>query len=203
METIPWFEHDDGELGSAQREFAAVLAARAAAWQVDALSTVLLPPRHTPYGEMLACLDIEDPERGRIVLTIAAHFDGTTVRADKVHNQNFTLPETRTEFAFTTTGTPAKTAHRTATWFEAVLARPLVRCEWLHEGKVYALRYEYADNGLGLSEGFTPRLAPPELRERLAAEGVDHGRGRINRAGLGEPDRVVPVRGVRASGATR
>ncbi|MFG3510058.1 hypothetical protein ACGF5F_31680 [Streptomyces sp. NPDC047821] len=69
MEAIPWFEHDDGELDSAQREFAAVLAARAGAWQVDPLSTVLLPARHTPYGGMLAYLDIEDPERGRIVLT--------------------------------------------------------------------------------------------------------------------------------------
>ncbi|MFG3510059.1 hypothetical protein ACGF5F_31685 [Streptomyces sp. NPDC047821] len=120
-----------------------------------------------------------------------------------MHNQDFTLPETRTEFTFTATGTPAETAHRTATWFEAVLARPLVRCEWLHDEKVCALRYEYADNGLGLSEGFMTRLAPTGLRERLATEGVDHGRGRIGRAGLGEPDRVVPVRGVRAAGSTR
>ncbi|GAA1403788.1 hypothetical protein GCM10009639_49140 [Kitasatospora putterlickiae] len=63
----------------------------------------------------------------------------------------------------------------------------------------YALRYEYADNGRGLSEGFETPLAPPELQERFAAEGVDRGRGRINRAGLGEPDRVVHVRGVKST----
>ncbi|MGW7397884.1 hypothetical protein ACWGH7_15460 [Streptomyces cyaneofuscatus] len=40
---------------------------------------------------------------------------------------------------------------------------------------------------------------PDTGRARLAAEGVGHGRGRIGRAGLGEPDRVVPVRRVRAA----
>ncbi|MCQ8770449.1 hypothetical protein [Streptomyces telluris] len=199
MKEVPWFEHETGDLTPAEQEFAAVLAARASAWPVDPLSTVLLPARHTPYGEMLAYLDIGDPERNRGVLTIGAHFDGRTVRADRLHNQNFTLPDIPTEFTFTTAGNPTETAIRTAIWFEAILARPLIRCEWLHEGKVYALRYEYADNGRGLSEGFETPLAPPELQERLAAEGVDRGRGRIDRAGLGEPGRVVHVRGVKTT----
>ncbi|MEV7184167.1 hypothetical protein [Kitasatospora sp. NPDC093102] len=61
--------------------------------------------------------------------------------------------------------------------------------------EVYALRYEYADSGYGLSEGFETPLAPRRVRKRFAAEGIDRGRGRINRAGLGEPDRIVAVRG--------
>ncbi|MER6345054.1 hypothetical protein ACWC10_06245 [Streptomyces sp. NPDC001595] len=199
MEDIPWFEHDEDDLTTAQKEFAAVLAARASSWPVDPLNTVLLPARHTPYGQMLAYLDIDDSERNRGVLTIRAHFDGTTVRADKLHNQDFTLPDASTEFTFTTAGIPTETAKRTASWFEAMLARPLVRCEWLYAGEVYALRYEHADNGRGLSEGFETPLAPPELRERLAAEGVDRGRGRIDRAVLGEPDRIVHVRGAQST----
>ncbi|MET8545125.1 hypothetical protein ABZW03_31450 [Kitasatospora sp. NPDC004799] len=199
MEEIPWFEHDKDDLPLAQQEFAAVLSARASSWPVDPLDTVLLPACHTWFGELLAYLDIGDPERHRGVLTIGAHYDGTTVRADKLHNQTFGRPDAPTEFTFAATGNPTEVAHRTADWFEAVLARPLVRREWLHEGKVYALRYEYADNGRGLSEGFETPLAPPELQARFAAAGVDRGRGRINRAGLGEPDRVVHVRGMKST----
>ncbi|MFC5144919.1 hypothetical protein [Streptomyces aureoversilis] len=194
MEEIPPFEYDEG-LSAVQREFADVLAARANSWPVDPLSTVLLPPPHTPYRQLLVYVDIDDPERNQGVLTVGAHFDGATVRADKLHNQNFTLPEAATGFTFAATGGPTEAANRTADWFEAVLARPLVRCEWLHAGRTYAVRYEYADTGRGLSEGFEDALAPPALRERLVAEGVVRGRGRINGAGLGEPDRVVQVRG--------
>ncbi|GAA3058252.1 hypothetical protein GCM10020229_82390 [Kitasatospora albolonga] len=199
MEQVPWFEHETDELTPAQQEFAAVLATRASAWPVDPLSTVLLPAPYTPYRELLAYLDIDDPERNQGVLTIGAHFDGTAVRADTLHNQAFTLPDAPTEFTFTAAGDPTDTATRTATWFEAVLARPLVRCEWLHGGRVYAVRYEYADNGRGLSEGFETPLAPPGLQKRFAAEGIDRGRGRINRLSLGEPDRVIHVRGVKTT----
>ncbi|MFF0431599.1 hypothetical protein ACFYU9_05110 [Streptomyces sp. NPDC004327] len=199
MEEIPWFEHDKNDLTSAQQEFAAVLSVRAGSWSVDPLDTVLLPAHHTSFGELLAYLDIGDPERHQGVLTIGAHYNGTIVRADKLHNQNFSRPDAPTEFTFATAGNPTEAALRTADWFERVLARPLVRCEWLYEGKVYAFRYEHADSGRGLSEVFEPPLALPELRERFAAESVDRGRGRINRAGLGEPDQVVLVRGVLSS----
>ncbi|MFE4975183.1 hypothetical protein ACFRAR_24145 [Kitasatospora sp. NPDC056651] len=199
MEEVPWFEHDKDDLTSAQQEFATVLSARASFWSVDPLDTVLLPARHTWFGELLAYLDIGDPERHQGVLTIGAHYDGTTVRADKLHNQNFSRPDAPTEFTFTATGNPTEAATQTAIWFEAVLARPLVRCEWLHEGRVYAVRYEYADNGRGLSEGFETPLAPPELQEHSADEDIDRDRGRINRADLGEPDRVIHVRGVKSA----
>jgi hypothetical protein len=195
VEEIPWFEYDEDDLSSTQREFAEVLSDRARFWPVDPLSTVLLPTDHTPYGELLAYLDIDDPERHVGVLTVGAHFDGAVVRGDMLHNQDFTLPDSPTEFSFGTTGVPAAVAHQVADWFEAILARPLVRCEWLHAGKAYALRYEYADSGRGLSEGFETLLSPPGLRKRMAAEGIERGRGRINRTDLGEPDRVVHVRG--------
>ncbi|MFD7455672.1 MULTISPECIES: hypothetical protein [unclassified Streptomyces] len=197
MEEIPPFEYDDEDaLSAGQRLFADVLAARARSWPVDPLGAVLLPPPRTPYGRLLAYLDIDDPELRRGVLTVGAHFDGAAVRGDRLHNQDFTLPGTPTELAFAADRVgPAEAASRTADWFESVLARPPARCEWLHDGRTYAVRYEYADTGRGLSEGFVGRLAPPGPRSRLAADGVDGGRGRINRAGLGEPDRVTVVRG--------
>ncbi|WP_328720772.1 hypothetical protein OHT52_15765 [Streptomyces sp. NBC_00247] len=74
-------------------------------------------------------------------------------------------------------------ANRAAEWFESVLARPLVRCEGHHAGRMYAVRYEYADTGRGLREGFETSPAPDALRRRLAADGVVRGRGLINRAG--------------------
>ncbi len=110
-----------------QREFTDALAARARSWPVDPLSCVVLVAPHTPYGQLPAYLDIDDPVRGRGVLTIGCHFDGTGVRGDRLHNQCFTLPDEPTEFAFGTSGSPAEAAHRTADWCEAVLARPLVR----------------------------------------------------------------------------
>jgi hypothetical protein len=200
-EEIPPFEYDDEDaLTAGQRLFADVLAARARSWPVDPLDTVLLPPPRTPYGRLLACLDIDDPELRKGVLTVGVHFDGAAVRGDRLHNQDFTLPETPSDLAFAAdTGGPAEAASRTADWFESVLARPLARCEWRYDRKTYAVRYEYADTGRGVSEGFVDRLAPPELRARLAAEGVAGGRGRIHRAGLGEPDRITVVRGDRAA----
>lgn len=57
--------------------------------------------------------------------------------------------------------------------------------------------YEYADTGRGLCEGFEEPLAPPALRERLAADGVIRGKGLINRARLGQPDVIPHVRGIR------
>lgn len=94
-------------------------------------------------------------------------------------------------------GCPAELGNKAAEWFEAVLARPLVRWEWHHKGRMYAVRYEYADTERGLSQGFEDSLAPDVLRQRLAADGVIRGRGRINRAGLGQPDVIAHVRGVR------
>ncbi|MEV6261837.1 hypothetical protein AB0M42_13945 [Streptomyces sp. NPDC051784] len=99
MEEVPWSVHETDDLTSAQQEFASVLAARASAWPVDPLSTVLLPARYTPYRELLAYLDIDDPERNQGLLTVGAHFDGTAVRADRLHNQDFTLPDAPTEFS--------------------------------------------------------------------------------------------------------
>ncbi|MCQ8772096.1 hypothetical protein [Streptomyces telluris] len=197
MDEIPWFEYEEGYLDVAQRAFVDVLAERAGSWLVDPLDTVVLPSAHTVDGQLIVYLDIGDPQRTQGVLTVGAHFDGSVVRGGQLHNQDFTIQQTSSEFIFGAAGTPTGLANKAAEWFEAVLARPLVRCEWHHEGRMYEVRYEYADTGRGLSEGFEDSLAPDALRKRLAADGVIRGRGRINRAGLGQPDVIAHVRGVR------
>ncbi|MFG2126338.1 hypothetical protein ACGFNV_00815 [Streptomyces sp. NPDC048751] len=181
----------------AQRSFVDVLAERAGSWLVDPLDTVVLPSTNTSNGQLIVYLDISDPQRNRGVLTVGAHFDGSVVRGGKLHNQDFTILQTASEFTFEAAGGPTELANRAAEWFESVLARPLVRCEWHHAGRMYAVRYEYADTGRGLSEGFETPLAPDALRKRLAADGVIRGPGRINRASLGQPDVIAHVRGVR------
>ncbi|MGW5306263.1 hypothetical protein ACWERF_20335 [Streptomyces griseoluteus] len=197
MDEIPWFEYDEDDLDGAQRAFVDVLAERAGSWLVNPLDTVVLPSAHTSDGQLIVYLDIGDPQRNRGVLTVGAHFDGSVVRGGELHKQDFTIQQTASEFAFEAAGSPTDLANRTAEWFEAVLARPLVRCEWHHEGRMYAVRYEYADTGQGLSEGFETPLAPDALGKRLAADGVMRGRGRINRAGLGQPDVIARIRGAR------
>ncbi|WP_234545301.1 hypothetical protein [Streptomyces shenzhenensis] len=195
MDEIPWFEYDEDDLDVAQRAFVDVLAERAGSWLVDPLDTVVLPSEHTSDGQLIVYLDIGDPQRNQGVLTVGAHFDGSAVRGGELHKQDFTIRQTASEFE--AAGSPTELANRAAEWFEAVLARPLVRCEWHHAGRMYAVRYEYADTGQGLSEGFESPLAPDALRKRLAADGVIRGRGRINRPGLGQPDVIAHVRGVR------
>lgn len=192
---IPWFEYEEDDLDVAQRAFVDVLAKRAGSWLVDPLDTVVLPSADTSDGQLIVYLDIGDPQRNQGVLTVGAHFDGSVVRGGELHNQDFTIRQTASEVTFAAAGTPTELANRAAEWFEAVLARPLVRCEWHHEGRMYAVRYEYADTGRGLSEGFEDSLAPDALRKRLAADGVIRGRGRNNRAGLGQPDVIAHVRG--------
>ncbi|MEU9336499.1 hypothetical protein AB0D49_25545 [Streptomyces sp. NPDC048290] len=197
MDEIPWFEYDEDDLDIAQRAFVDVLAERAGSWQVDPLDTVVLPSTNTSNGQLIVYLDIGDPQRNQGVLTAGAHFDGSVVRGGKLHNQDFTILQAASEFTFEAAGGPGELANRAAEWFESVLARPLVRCEWHHAGRMYAVRYEYADTGRGLSEGFETHLAPDALRKRLAADGVIRGRGQVNRASLGQPDVIAHVRGVR------
>ncbi|MGW5652575.1 hypothetical protein [Streptomyces humi] len=196
MDEILWFEYEEDALDVAQRTFVDVLAERAASWLVDPLDTVVLPSAHTFDGQLIVYLDISDPQRKRAVLTVGAHFDGSVVRGGKLHNQDFTIQQAASEFTFGSAGSPTELGNRVAEWVEAVLARPLVRWEWHHLGQIYAVRYEYADTGRGLSGGFETPLAPDALRKRLAADGVDRDRDQINRADLGQPDVIAHVRGV-------
>lgn len=70
-----------------------------------------------------------------------------------------------------------------------------MRYEWLRADRVYANRHLFADTGEGLSQMDNRLLAPPGHHEQLIAAGHVQGLGWIDTRGLGEPDRVIPVRG--------
>jgi hypothetical protein len=194
MREVPWFEYDEADLSTIERAYVDVLAERASSWPIDPVDTAVLAADQASDDPLIVRLSIVDAERNLEVLTLGAHFGGAAVQADKLHNQLFSLPEAATEFTFTASGSPAELAERTADWFEAILARPLVRCEWRHAGETYAVRYEFADSGRGLIESFDDALAPQSVRTRFAAEGVVRGRGRVNRADLAEPDLITRLR---------
>ena len=111
--------------------------------------------------------------------------------ADEVHNQDFRLLERRTALALQASGDPEALGEQAAAWFESLIRRPIVRCVWEYAGREYACRYEFAD-GYPLSQSYIRDLAPPGQPERLIATGHVLGKGWIQTAGLGSPDRVEP-----------
>jgi hypothetical protein len=146
--TEGWFAtDDDDEIDEAQQAVLDVLRARAKSdhWpMIDPPDTNVALPSYVYYGlqpgEMLAWLDVPAPGEGHVLLTVGVYFTETDMRGDCLHNQLFTLPAEPTHLAVAQTGTPQEMAHRAADWFRDILQRPIVRYEWLREGKVYAQR---------------------------------------------------------------
>lgn len=185
MVTDDWFEYD-GELGETERRFAEALRARAAHWRASPLESRLDPP--DAELPLIASLDLTDPVAGGIFLTVGVHVDGWTVRGDEVHNQLFTLPDEPTVLAFTATGGPEELAAHAADWFEAILRRPIVRCEWTLTRDLYL----FADTGEIV--GGSGRFCSPGQLDRLAATGrLDGGRW-VDARGFRQPDFVTRVR---------
>ncbi len=192
----PWFEIDDpdGEFGfsAAEIAFAAALRERAGSWTV--------PPAHSWVGRseddssLLALVALSDQGYRISLVDIGVHVIGSTVRGDRLHNQLYFLPDQPTDLAMEATGSPQELAEHTATWFEAVLRKPIVRHEWEHNGQVYAYRYLFADTGEGLCQSYNQTLAPQGQAENLIAAGHVLGRNWIQTSGLGRPNRVVNIR---------
>lgn len=78
-----WFE-DDGDLGEADRAFAAPLRLRATNWPTDPASTRINSPR---LGHpLIAWLDVDTPGRNLSLMTVGVHLQGSELRGDKLHN---------------------------------------------------------------------------------------------------------------------
>jgi hypothetical protein len=192
VEDEGWFGDDgsiDPELSAVELAFVLGLRARAVAWPAEHCYSMLAPPRHG--YPLVASLDIDEPDRNHVLLTVGVHFYGDTIRGDRLHNQLFTLPDEPTPLALHACGSAEELAERTADWFEAIMQLPIVRHEWRRSGEVYAHRYLFADSGQGLSEGRirTRELGPPDQ--------VIHIQGRVGRnvtwpppvAGRADPSR--------------
>ncbi len=164
---------EDIGLDEIQSTYLGVLRAQAFRWpaEVTPADTNLALPQwesyglsagETGHGKLLVWIDICADNVA--LLTAGAYLDGPNVRADKLHNQLFTLPDKPTSLALNVTGTPAELAQQTAAWFETLLRRPIVRQEWLDHGQVHARRWLFFDTGEPLVEGGrrTGDLGPPD-----------------------------------------
>ncbi|WP_285735562.1 hypothetical protein [Kitasatospora phosalacinea] len=197
MPENPWFETDDPEdefgFSAAELAFAAALRERAGSWTV--------PPAYSWVGRpeddssLLAVVGLSDRDNRISLADIGVHLIGSTVRGDRLHNQLHYLPDRPTDLAMEATGSSGELAEAAATWFEAVLLRPVVRHEWEHNGQIYAERYLFADTGHALCQRYNRALAPQGQAESLTASGQVAERGWIHTGGLGRPTRTVNVRG--------
>jgi hypothetical protein len=131
---------------------------------------------------------------GHDLLTFGIRVDGVDARADKLHNQLFTLPRSPTTLALATGSLTPDGVNDVGAWFEGILRRRVERWEWWYDRGPYAVRYHLADTREGLSEAYAASRAPAGQRDRLVAAGSFRGQGWIRTAGIGPPDRVVSVR---------
>jgi hypothetical protein len=189
VDDAEWFDFD-GPVSDGERAFLAALRQRVEG-RIRPWCT-----RQDAYLNSVALvvgIDVDAP--GLALVTAGVHLDGDRIRGDRLHLEDLALPDHPTSLAIDVTGPPAHLAAAVAEWFAAILCRPIVRYEWLHAGRVYASRYLFADTGEGLSEMYNRPLAPPGQHQKLISAGQFHGRGWIDTRGLGEPDRVIPIRG--------
>jgi hypothetical protein len=189
MDHPEWFDFD-GPLTDGERAFLHALRQR--------LEGRLYPwcRREDPLhdgGALIVGIHVDAPQMA--LLTAGVHLDGDRIRGDSLDHQDYGLPDCPTSLAIDVTGSPADLAASAADWFDAILRRPIVRHEWIHADRVYAHRYLFADTGEGLSQMYNRLLAPPGQHEQLIAAQHFQGRGWIDTRGLGQPDRVIPVRG--------
>ncbi|MFD9100294.1 hypothetical protein ACFVZN_04395 [Streptomyces virginiae] len=194
----PWFEIDDPDdefsFDAAELDFATALRDQAGSWDVPyAYSWVGRPEDES---SLLAFVGLSDEHRRVSLIDIGVHLvGGSSVRGDRLHNQLYFLPDQPTSLAMEAVGSPQELAARTATWFETLLRKPIVRHEWEHRGQVYATRYLFADTEEGLVQSYNQTLAPSGQAMGLIGAGHVRGRGWIQTSGLGRPDRIVSIRG--------
>jgi hypothetical protein len=128
-----------------------------------------------------------------VLLTVGLRFRSGRLHGDRMDSQLYKFPERPSSLAIDSEGSPVDLATVAAAWFDALMRRPIVRHEWLHEGEVYANRYVFADTGEALVQMYRQDLAPPGQPEQLINDGHVFGRGWIQTSGLGTPDREIAV----------
>lgn len=128
-------------------------------WRTPPEDLMFDPPEHG--HPLIAWMDICAADGSGSVLTVGVHFDGGSIRGDKLHNQLFHLPATPTDLAIHQQGPPDLLAGIAASWLSKIADRPLVRYEWDTNERV-EYRVVLAATGAGLSE--TRDCPPPGTR---------------------------------------
>lgn len=188
---VTWFSFDpDLVLTEFETAFLDKLTRRARAW--PAAGTDSYAMRDEDDSDLVLSVSLCPDGVG--ILGVGVHLNGDMVRGDKLHHALYDLAEPPTTLAMSATGRLDELVDRVSEWFETILHRPVERLEWWHDGAPYAVRYQLADTAEGLSEAYVKEWAPPGQHDRLIAEGSFRGRHWIRTAGIGTPDRTVPVR---------
>ncbi len=187
MDDRAFFEIDEDDiLSSNQTSFLNALRER-------------LGDRLRPYcvdlqpGSMMLVLDVDAPNLA--LANVGLELREGELRGDRISVHDRSFPDSPTADGFVVEGPPRTLAVRGAELLEAIAHRPVVRHEWLHRDKVYADCYLFTDTGERLSQSYRSDLAPRGQERRLIRAGFVHGEGWIQTSGLGEPDRVLHVRG--------
>lgn len=193
MEITTWFEEDpeDG-LTDDESRFLTALRTRAVTWAEDPAYSMINVVEQGKWRRLLARMDLPSDE-DHILLTFGAFYQRGVVYAGELHNQWLELVgDTIPPLA--KTGSADELGTAVADWFQQILERPVTRAEWIHDGHTYAKAWRFADDGRVLSQSYDQRAAPDGLEQHLIDEGHVHGKGWVQVAGIGQPDRVVTVR---------
>lgn len=119
-----------------------------------------LPPKDLMFcapaagDPLVVWLDICDPDRNSVLLTVGVHVAGGRLVGDSLHNQLMTLPDEPTRFRVESSGTPVELARVAAEWLADVVSTPFEL--WAYgTGE----RVVLADTGQAVSRS---RDCPPE-----------------------------------------
>lgn len=159
----------------------------------------MLEDRLRPYcvevqpDRLLLVLDVDAPDIA--LVNVGLELRGNELRGDRISVHDRTFADRPTPDGFLVKGLHRDLAARGAELLETIANRPIVRHEWLHRDRVYATCYLFADTGERLSQSYRSDLAPKGQEARLIGAGLVHGKGWVQTSGLGEPDRVIHVRG--------
>jgi hypothetical protein len=137
-------------------------------------------------GPILVGIHIDAP--GVALVTAGVRVRAGHLHGDRLDQQSYVFPDTPSSLAIDHDGSPDDLAATAASWFETLIRRPIVHQKWVHEGRVYAQRWMFADTGEPLVQSFTREWAPSGQPEQLIREGHVYGQGWIQTSGLGQPD---------------
>ncbi|GAA2033702.1 hypothetical protein GCM10009839_37680 [Catenulispora yoronensis] len=145
MDDDQWIAHVAAGLDADQLAFLIAWHERIRSWPRDARADLRPVDEHD--GCLVVFADLVDTDHHCSLLTLAAHYDGITVRADRVSSQHFVLPAAPSPDRLTAGGAPEELAERTASWFEDILRRRVLREEWGGRHKRVARRWLFARSG--------------------------------------------------------
>ncbi|HEY9369163.1 hypothetical protein [Streptomyces sp.] len=179
-----WFDSDP-ELDSTEEglRFLAVLRERAESggWSCDPDDTYASFAVFENRTELLVTLELWDNtiEPGGHVLTVGAFFTGSRLVGGEFHDQLYTL-ERSSETAIEASGSPEDLAERAAEWFERMLDLPVLRNEFVVDGRIVNRQWVLAHTGREVASQFRVEPGDPlartvQVRGKAVGNAADAG----------------------------